>query len=131
MVTSTARKWWALALLSVVQFMVVLDIAIVNFALPSIQADLEVLPGEPAMGDQRLRTRLRRVPAAGRPRRRPARPRRVFVVGLAVFAISSLLAELAWSEASLIAARALQGLGAAIISPAALSILTTTFSRRP
>ena len=53
--------------------------------------------------------------------------RRVFIGGLAVFLTASLLAGLAWSEASLIGARSLQGLGAAIISPAALSILMTTF----
>ena len=53
--------------------------------------------------------------------------RRLFVVGLALFTVSSLLDGLAWSEASLIAFRSLQGLGAAMLSPAALSILTTTF----
>ncbi|MEY2535168.1 MAG: hypothetical protein QOF29_3078, partial [bacterium] len=54
--------------------------------------------------------------------------RRVFVAGIVVFTLASLLSGLAWSEGSLIGARALQGLGAAIISPAALSILTTTFA---
>jgi EmrB/QacA subfamily drug resistance transporter len=53
--------------------------------------------------------------------------RRIFLVGIAVFTIASLFAGLAWSEASLIAARSFQGLGAAIITPAALSILSTTF----
>ena len=128
MVTSTARKWWALALLSVVQFMVVLDIAIVNVALPSIQADLKftqenlqwVISAYALVFGGFLLLGGRAADLLGR--------RRVFVVGLAVFAISSLFAGLAWSEASLIAARSLQGLGAAIISPAALSILTTTFS---
>src|SRR5206468_10158354 len=54
--------------------------------------------------------------------------RRLFVVGLVVFAISSLLSGLAWSEASLIGFRALQGLGGALLAPAALSILMTTFA---
>jgi EmrB/QacA subfamily drug resistance transporter len=54
--------------------------------------------------------------------------RRIFLVGVALFTVSSLLAGFAWSEASLIGARAFQGLGAAIISPAALSILSTTFA---
>jgi EmrB/QacA subfamily drug resistance transporter len=54
--------------------------------------------------------------------------RRLFIIGTIVFAVASLLAGFAWSEASLIGARALQGLGAAIITPAALSILTTTFA---
>ena len=53
--------------------------------------------------------------------------RRVFLVGIAVFSVGSLVSGFAWSEASLIGARALQGLGAALITPAALSILTTTF----
>ena len=55
--------------------------------------------------------------------------RRLFMVGLALFTVSSLLDGLAWSEGSLIAFRSLQGLGAALVSPAALSILTTTFAR--
>src|SRR4029453_14452579 len=54
--------------------------------------------------------------------------RRVFLGGLAVFTLASLLAGLAWSDTSLIGARAFQGLGAAIITPAALSILSTTFT---
>src|SRR5207244_7756437 len=53
--------------------------------------------------------------------------RRLFLVGIVLFTVASLLAGLAWSEASLISARALQGLGAAVITPAALSILSTTF----
>ena len=67
MVASPRLKWFGLALLGAVQFMVVLDIAIVNVALPSIQADLEFSQAEPAVGDLRVRARLRRLPAAGRP----------------------------------------------------------------
>ena len=74
MVASGKHKWLALALLSVVQFMLVLDIAIVNVALPSIKVDLGLLAGEPAVGDQRLRARLRRLPAPRRACRRPPRP---------------------------------------------------------
>jgi EmrB/QacA subfamily drug resistance transporter len=128
MVNSTSRKWWALALLSVVQFMVVLDIAIVNVALPSIQADLGfsqenlqwVISAYALVFGGFLLLGGRAADLLGR--------RRVFLVGLVVFAAGSLLAGLAWSEASLIGARSIQGLGAAIISPAALSILMTTFS---
>src|SRR6185436_8215847 len=54
--------------------------------------------------------------------------RRLFVAGIVLFTLASLLAGFAWSEASLIGARALQGLGAAVITPAALSILSTTFT---
>jgi EmrB/QacA subfamily drug resistance transporter len=113
--------------LSVVQFMVVLDIAIVNVALPSIQTDLGfsqenlqwVISAYALVFGGFLLLGGRAADLLGR--------RRVFLGGLVVFTLGSLLAGLAWSEASLIGARAVQGLGAAIISPAALSILTTTF----
>jgi EmrB/QacA subfamily drug resistance transporter len=126
--TATAkRKWLALALLSVVQFMVVLDIAIVNVALPSIQVDLGfsqenlqwVISAYALVFGGFLLLGGRSADLLGR--------RRVFLGGLAVFTLASLFAGLAWSEASLIAARGFQGLGAAIITPAALSILSTTF----
>src|ERR671925_549805 len=127
MVTSDRRKWLALALLSVVQFMVVLDIAIVNVALPSIQVDLGfsqenlqwVISAYALVFGGFLLLGGRASDLLGR--------RRLFLVAVVVFTIASLLAGLAWSETSLIAARALQGLGAAIITPAALSILSTIF----
>src|SRR6476620_67768 len=121
------RKWLALALLCVVQFMVVLDIAIVNVALPSIKIDLGFSQGDlqwvisayALVFGGFLLLGGRAADMLGR--------RRVFLVGIAVFSVASLFAGLAWSETSLIGARALQGLGAAIITPAALSILSTTF----
>src|SRR5215468_6408163 len=127
MVATERRKWLALALLSAVQFMVVLDIAIVNVALPSIKVDLGfsqenlqwVISAYALTFGGFLLLGGRAADLLGR--------RRVFLAGLALFAVSSLLAGLAWSETSLIGARALQGLGAAVISPAALSILMTTF----
>lgn len=127
MVGSEGRKWLALALLCVVQFMVVLDIAIVNVALPSIQVDLGfsqenlqwVISAYALVFGGFLLLGGRAADLLGR--------RRIFLVGIAVFTVASLLAGLAWSEASLIGARAFQGLGAAIITPAALSILSTTF----
>ncbi|MFC7494722.1 MULTISPECIES: MFS transporter [unclassified Nocardioides] len=122
------RRWLALALLCVVQFMVVLDIAIVNVALPSIQVDLGfsqedlqwVISAYALVFGGFLLLGGRIADMFGR--------RRVFLVGLVVFSAASLLAGLAWSDSSLIGARALQGLGAAIITPAALSILSTTFA---
>ena len=127
MAQSNRRKWIALLLLCMVQFMVVLDIAIVNVALPSIKIDLGFSQGNLQWvisayslvfgGFLLLGGRL--ADLLGR--------RRVFMVGLVIFSIGSLLCGLSWSEGSLIAARALQGLGAATISPAALSILTTMF----
>src|SRR6476619_323101 len=106
MVATEPRKWLALALLSTVQFMVVLDIAIVNVALPSIKIDL-------GFSQEKLQWEISAY---------------AFLAGIVLFTLSSLLAGLAWSEASLIAARSLQGLGAAVISPAAVSILSTTFT---
>ncbi len=128
MVASARHKWWALALLSVVQFMLVLDIAIVNVALPSIQVDLGfsqenlqwVISAYALVFGGFLLLGGRAADLLGR--------RRLFIVGLVVFTSASLLAALSWSETSLIGARAVQGLGAAIIAPAALSILMTTFS---
>ncbi len=128
MVASDRRKWLALALLCAVQFMVVLDIAIVNVALPSIKVDLGfsqenlqwVISAYALVFGGFLLLGGRAADLLGR--------RRIFLVGVVVFTLASLFAGLAWSEASLIGARSLQGLGAAIISPAALSILSTTFA---
>jgi EmrB/QacA subfamily drug resistance transporter len=128
MVASDRRKWLALALLCAVQFMVVLDIAIVNVALPSIKVDLGfsqenlqwVISAYALVFGGFLLLGGRAADLLGR--------RRIFLVGVVVFTLASLFAGLAWSEASLIGARTLQGLGAAIISPAALSILSTTFA---
>jgi EmrB/QacA subfamily drug resistance transporter len=128
MVAIERRKWLALALLSAVQFMVVLDIAIVNVALPSIKTDLGfsqenlqwVISAYALFFGGFLLLGGRAADLLGR--------RRLFLAGVVLFTLSSLLAGLAWSEGSLIAARSFQGLGAAVISPAALSILSTTFT---
>jgi EmrB/QacA subfamily drug resistance transporter len=128
MVATERRKWLALALLSAVQFMVVLDIAIVNVALPSIKNDLGfsqenlqwVISAYALFFGGFLLLGGRAADLLGR--------RRLFLAGIVLFTLSSLLAGLAWSEGSLIAARSFQGLGAAVISPAALSILSTTFT---
>src|SRR5204863_5038884 len=128
MVATERRKWLALALLSAVQFMVVLDIAIVNVALPSIKIDLGfsqgnlqwVISAYALFFGGFLLLGGRAADLLGR--------RRLFLAGIVLFTLSSLLAGLAWSEASLIAARSLQGLGAAVISPAALSMVSTTFT---
>jgi EmrB/QacA subfamily drug resistance transporter len=126
--TASRRKWYALALLCTVQFMVVLDIAVVNVALPSIQTDLGfspenlqwVISAYALLFGGFLLLGGRAADLLGR--------RRVFLVGIVVFTAASLLSGLAWSEGALIASRGLQGFGAAIISPAALSILTTAFA---
>jgi EmrB/QacA subfamily drug resistance transporter len=128
MVTSPRMKWFGLALLGAVQFMVVLDIAIVNVALPSIQTDLGfsqenlqwVISAYALFFGGFLLLGGRAADLIGR--------RRLFLAGIVVFTGASLVSGLAWNEEALIGARALQGLGAAIISPAALSILMTMFA---
>ena len=124
---AAGRKWWVLAVVVAAQFMVVLDVAIVNVALPSIRTDLHfsqeslqwVITAYAIFFGGVLLLGGRLADLLGR--------RRLFMVGLAIFTLFSLLDGLAWSEGSLIAFRSLQGLGAALLSPAALSILTTTF----
>jgi EmrB/QacA subfamily drug resistance transporter len=126
--TASTNPWIVLVLICLAQFMVVLDATIVNVALPSIHEDLHlsdsglqwivnaytlVFGGFLLLGG-RLGDILGR--------------KRLFLVGLVVFTGASLLDGLAGSEGVLIGARALQGLGAALISPAALSIIATTFA---
>jgi len=121
------RRWLILSVLVVAQFMVVLDVAIVNVALPTIKNDLHfsenglqwVITAYAILFGGALLLGGRMADLLGR--------RRVFMAGLVVFTVFSLLDGLAWSSASLIAFRGLQGLGAALLAPAALSILTTTF----
>src|SRR3954454_24036597 len=122
------RRWSALALIVTAQFMVILDVAIVNVALPSIKTDLGfsetslqwVISAYAIFFGGALLLGGRLADLLGR--------RRLFVGGLALFATASLLCGVAWSEASLIAFRALQGLGGALLAPAALSLLMTTFA---
>src|SRR5580765_2470969 len=107
--------------------MVVLDIAIVNVALPSIKDDLGfseaslqwVITAYAIVFGGALLLGGRLADIFGR--------RRVFLAGMGLFTVSSLLSGLAWSEAALIGSRALQGLGGALLAPAALSIVVTTF----
>src|SRR6476619_1705323 len=127
-ISETNRRWSALALIVTAQFMVILDVAIVNVALPSIKSDL----GFSATGLQWVITAYAiffggTLLLGGRLGDLLGR-RRMFVAGLAVFAASSLLCGLAWSESSLIAFRALQGLGGRLLAPAALSLLMTRFA---
>jgi EmrB/QacA subfamily drug resistance transporter len=127
--SSTKRdsRWAALALIVTAQFMVILDLAIVNVALPSIKSDLDfsqanlqwVISAYAILFGGTLLLGGRLADLLGR--------RRLFVAGLALFSISSLACGLAWSEASLIAFRAVQGLGGALLVPAALSLLMTIF----
>jgi EmrB/QacA subfamily drug resistance transporter len=121
------NKWLTLAIVGAAFFMTILDVAIVNVAIPSIQRDLNVaettvqwvLTAYAITFGGFLLLGGRMADLLGR--------RRIFIVGLVIFTLASLVCGLANSAGVLIGARAVQGLGAAIISPAALSIVTTTF----
>jgi EmrB/QacA subfamily drug resistance transporter len=122
---------WALVLISIAQLMVVLDGTIVNIALPFIKTDLGfsdanltwVVTGYALAFGGLLLLGGRLGDLYGR--------RRIFMVGLMVFGIASLLGGLAQDPAMLLAARGLQGFGAALASPAALALITTTFPAGP
>ena len=125
--TPDPRRWEALALVCVAFFMTVLDVSIVNVALPSIKTSLHVsenslqwvLIAYTITFGGLLLLGGRAADLLGR--------RRMFMVGMALFSAASLVCGLAGSIGVLIAARAVQGIGAAIISPATLAIITTTF----
>jgi EmrB/QacA subfamily drug resistance transporter len=127
MSSTDTRKWIALVLLCATQFMVVLDVAIVNVALPSIQSALGfsqenlqwVVSAYTLTFGGFLLLGGRMADLLGR--------RRVFIAGLILFSVASLACGLAQTDTVLIFARAVQGVGAAVISPGALSILMTTF----
>ena len=121
-------RWKALAVVCAAFFMTVLDVSIVNVALPSIGRGLHfaqdslqwVITAYAIMFGGFLLLGGRMADLLGR--------RRLFIAGVALFTVSSLLAGFAWSAGSLITFRATQGLGGALLAPAALSILTTTFA---
>ncbi len=127
MSVATPNRWLALALLAAAQFVVILDASIVNVALPSIGADLNfsqenlswVVNAYVLVFGGFLLLGGRMADLLGR--------RRLFMIGLVVFALASLAGGLASTEAQLIIARAIQGLGAALLSPAALSLVTVLF----
>jgi EmrB/QacA subfamily drug resistance transporter len=126
-VSSDPRRWQALALVCVAFFMTILDVSIVNVALPSIKTSLSV-------SDKSLQWVLTAYAItfggflllAGRAADFLGR-RRMFMIGVTLFSAASLVCGLANSIGVLVAARTVQGVGAAIISPATLSIITTTF----
>src|SRR3954465_3779839 len=121
------KRWIALTLLCVAQFVVVLDASIVNVALPTIGDALHFTESNlPWVVNAYVLTFGGFLLLGGRAADLLGR-RRVFMAGLVLFALASLAGGLATSSGQLIAARAAQGLGAAILSPAALSIVTNTF----
>jgi EmrB/QacA subfamily drug resistance transporter len=124
----STNPWVVLVLICLAQFMVVLDATIVNVALPSIQKDLGlseanlqwIINAYTLVFGGFLLLGGRAGDLLGR--------KRLFLIGLVIFTVASLLDGLAVSSGMLIGTRALQGLGAALISPAALSIISTTFA---
>ena len=124
---SHPSRGWALAVLVMAQFVTILDAAIVNVALPSIQADL----GFSQEGLQWIVTAYTiffggTLLLGGRVADLVGR-RRMFIAGMALFTAASLFNALAWNDLSLIVGRAIQGLGASVLVPAALSLLVTIF----
>ena len=128
MTAKGTNPWLVLSLVCIAQFMVILDATVVNVALPSIQEDLEMSSSElqwvvnsyTLIFGGFLLLGGRAGDLLGR--------KRLFLAGLVIFTVASLLNGLATSSEFLILARGLQGLGAALVSPAALSIVTTTFA---
>jgi EmrB/QacA subfamily drug resistance transporter len=124
----TVNKWLVLVIACLAQFMVVLDITVVNIALPSIQRGLNfssanlqwVVNGYTLIFGGFLLLGGRAADLSGR--------KRLFLAGVALFSAASMLNGLAQSSGMLIAGRGLQGLGGALVSPAALAIITTTFT---
>jgi EmrB/QacA subfamily drug resistance transporter len=127
--TKHVNPWLVLCLVCIAQFMVILDATIVNVALPSIQADLNMAEADlqwvvnsyTLIFGGFLLLGGRAGDLIGR--------KRVFLAGVVVFTVASFLNGIADSSTFLILARGLQGLGAALVAPAALSILTTTFAQ--
>jgi EmrB/QacA subfamily drug resistance transporter len=124
------RKWWTLAAVAFGLFMIMLDNTVVNVALPSIERDLHmsisglewVVTGYALVFAALLITGGKLADMFGR--------RRIFIVGLVIFTLASLACGLAPNAGFLIGARAVQGIGAALMSPATLSIITATFPPR-
>ena len=125
--SSERRRWLVLAVTVTAQFMVVLDVSVVNVALPAIRHDLHfsqqslqwVITAYAILFGSMLLLGGRLADLLGR--------RRLFITGVAVFTLGSLLSGIAWSEGALIVTRGLQGLGGAMLAPAALSIVVITF----
>jgi EmrB/QacA subfamily drug resistance transporter len=126
--TRSSSPWAALALIVVAQFMVILDVAIVNVALPSIELDLGfsqsglewVVTAYAIVFGGFLLLGGRLADLVGR--------RRTFMAGIGLFTAASVLCALSWSAGSLVAFRGIQGLGGALLAPAGLSLLMTTFA---
>jgi EmrB/QacA subfamily drug resistance transporter len=128
--TDYNRKWWTLVAVSFGLFMIMLDNTVVNVALPSIRADLDISISELEWVVNAYALTFGVLLLSGGKLADLLGRRRMFVAGLVIFTAASLWCGLAESAASLIAARSVQGLGAALLNPATLSIITATFPPR-
>jgi EmrB/QacA subfamily drug resistance transporter len=124
------RKWWTLAAVAVGLFMIMLDNTVVNVALPSIQQDLGIGISELEWVVNAYALTFGVLLLTGGKLADLLGRRAIFIVGLVIFTGASLWCGLATGAASLIAARTVQGVGAALMNPATLSIITATFPPR-
>ena len=126
------RRWSALAVIALAQFMVIMDTSIIGVALPEIQTRSRLHPGRPLLGLQRLRRRLRRPAAARRPAVRPLRRQARLHRRLGRSSPSARSSPASPTTTGVeIAARAAQGAGAALIAPSALTLLMMLFGTQP
>ena len=121
------RKWWTLGSVAFGLFMIMLDNTVVNVALPSIERDLHITISELEWVVTAYALTFAALLVTGGKLADLYGRRRIFIVGLAVFTLSSLACGLAPSAGFLIGARTIQGIGAALMNPATLSIITATF----
>ncbi len=122
-----ANPWWALVVVCFAQFMVVLDATITNVALPTIQGDLKIDQADLQWVINSYTLAFGGLLLLGGRMSDLLGRRRIFVIGTILFSGASLMNGLAWDPASLIIFRGIQGAGAALISPAALSVIMTSF----
>jgi EmrB/QacA subfamily drug resistance transporter len=128
--TAENRKWWTLVAVAVGLFMIMLDNTVVNVALPSIQQDLGISVSELEWVVNAYALTFGVLLLSGGKLADLLGRRRIFIAGLVIFTGSSLWCGLATTAPSLIAARTVQGVGAALMNPATLSIITATFPPR-
>src|SRR6478609_7135080 len=130
LVAEENRKWWTLGAVAFGLFMIMLDNTVVNVALPTMQKDLHVSTARLEWVVVAYALTFAALLITGGKLGDVYGRRRLFVIGLAIFTASSLACGLASSAGVLIGARAVQGVGAALMSPATLSIITATFPPR-
>src|SRR5881227_66794 len=124
------KRWWTLGALCFALFMIMLDNTVVNVALPAIQRDLGISRSELEWTVAAYALTFASLLLTGGKLGDLVGRRKIFLLGVAIFTLSSLLCGLSSSAGELIAARAVQGVGAALMMPATLSIISATFAAR-